>query len=151
MAMLITLKGLPLAYNSDLQEDKERVFDALDALKPSLDLIAKLWPSLEFDKRAMREAAGGWSLATDLAEYLVKRGVPFREAHDIVGSIVRDAAAAGRSIAQLTLAELRNRSRVFAADAIDILSPERSIAARRAAGGPSPAAVRRRIAELSRK
>ena len=72
VAMLTMLKGLPLAYNSDLQEDKERVFDALDTIKPALDLLAKLWPRLRFDAAAMRAAAGGFALATDLAEYLVR-------------------------------------------------------------------------------
>ncbi len=151
VAILTVLKGLPLAYNSDLQEDKERVFDALDALKPSLDLMAKLWPRLKFDRRAMREAAGGWALATDLAEYLVRRSVPFRQAHEIVGSLVRDLAAAGRTLSDLTIAELRRRSPAFGRDALRILTPEHSIAARRVACGPSPAAVRRRLAELSRE
>ncbi len=151
VAMLTVLKGLPLAYNSDLQEDKERVFDALDALKPSLDLIAKLWPRLKFDERKLREAAGGWALATDLAEYLVRRGVPFREAHEVVGSIVRDAIDSGRSLSQLTIAELRHRSPAFGRDALSVLSAERSLAARAVAGGPAPAAVRRRLAELARR
>ncbi len=151
VAMLTVLKGLPLAYNSDLQEDKERVFDALDALKPSLDLIAKLWPRLKFDQRRLREAAGGWALATDLAEYLVRRGVPFREAHEVVGSIVRDAIEAGRSLSELTIAELRRRSPAFGRDALSVLSIERSLGARTVAGGPSPVTVRRRLAELSRR
>ncbi len=151
VAMLTVLKGLPLAYNSDLQEDKERVFDALDALKPALDLTAKLWPRLQFDAPAMRAAAGGWALATDLAEYLVRRGVAFRDAHEIVGAIVREAIAAGRSLSDLTLAELRRKSPAFGRDALEVLSVERSLAARSIAGGPAPAAVRRRLAELARR
>jgi argininosuccinate lyase len=151
VAMLTVLKGLPLAYNSDLQEDKERVFDALDTLKPALDLIAKLWPGLEFDARAMRAAAGGWALATDLAEYLVRRGVPFRKAHEVIGALVRETAAAGRSLSNLTIAELKRRSPAFGREALKVLSVEHSLAARKVAGGPSPAAVRRRLAELSRR
>src|SRR5260370_24707081 len=96
--MLTVLKGLPLDYNSDLQEDKERIFDALDALQPALDLLAKFWPMLRFDTKRMRAAAGGFALATDLAEYLVGHGVAFRQAHEIVGAIVRDTADAGRSL-----------------------------------------------------
>jgi argininosuccinate lyase len=151
VAMLTVLKGLPLAYNSDLQEDKERVFDALDSLRPSLDLMAKLWPRLRFNLSTMREAAGGWALATDLAEYLVKRGVPFRQSHEIVAALVRDAADAGRALADLTMADLRRRSPAFARGALGLLSPERSLAARRIVGGPAPEVVRRRLAELKRR
>ena len=107
VAMLTVLKGLPLAYNSDLQEDKERTFDALDTLKPALRLLALLWPRLRFDAAAMRAAAGGFALATDLAEYLVRHGVAFRRAHEIVGTLVREASAAGRSLEDFTLADLR--------------------------------------------
>ena len=99
----------------------------------------------------LREAAGGWALATDLAEYLVRRGVPFREAHEVVGSIVRDAIDSGRSLSQLTIAELRHRSPAFGRNALSVLSIERSLAARAVAGGPAPAAVRRRLAELARQ
>ena len=106
VAMLTVLKGLPLAYNSDLQEDKERVFDALDALKPAFDLMAKLWPKLRFDAKRMRAAAGGFALATDLAEYLVIHGTPFRRAHEIVGAIVRETAEAGMTLEDLGIAEL---------------------------------------------
>ncbi len=151
VAMLTVLKGLPLAYNSDLQEDKERVFDALDALKPSLDLMAQLWPRIKFDRRAMRAAAGGWTLATDLAEYLVRRAVPFRKAHEIVGALVRDAMAADASLEALTFEELRRRSPAFGRDVLKILSPESSLAARKGLGGPAPATVRRRLAEVSER
>jgi len=97
VAMLTILKGLPLAYNSDLQEDKERVFDAIDTIKPALDLVTKLWPRIRFKPSTMRTAAGGFALATDLAEYLVARGMPFRNAHEVVGALVRDTVAANRS------------------------------------------------------
>ncbi len=106
-ALLITLKGLPMAYNSDLQEDKERVFDALDALKPMLDLAAKLWPRLTFNADRMRAAAGDGALATDLAEDLVRRGVPFRQAHETVGALVGEAIAAGKRLEELSEEELR--------------------------------------------
>jgi len=150
VALLTVIKGLPLAYNSDLQEDKERVFDALDTIKPVLGLLAKLWPRITFNRPAMRAAAGGFALATDLAEYLVARGVPFREAHEAVGSLVRDTAAAGRSISDLDLNELRRYSPAFGRDAAAMLTPENSIRARKVVGGPAPAAVRRRLKELGR-
>ena len=118
VAMLTVLKGLPLAYNSDLQEDKERTFDALDTLKPALRLLALLWPRLRFDAAAMRAAAGGFALATDLAEYLVRHGVAFRRAHEIVGALVREASAAGRSLEDFTLADLRRHSGAFGRDVL---------------------------------
>lgn len=148
VAMLTVLKGLPLSYDSDLQEDKEPVFDALDALKPSIELTAKLWPAMKFKVRAMREAAGGWALATDLAEYLTRRGVPFREAHETIGALVRDLAASGRSLDQIGLDELRGRSPAFRKDVMNLLSPENSLRARRVIGGPAPSEVRRRLREL---
>jgi argininosuccinate lyase len=151
VALLTTLKGLPLAYNSDLQEDKEPVFDALDTLKPSLGLLARLWPRIKFDAQRMRAAAGGYALATDLAEYLVRRGVAFREAHGIVGRLVRDAVAAGKPLERLALAELRRYSSKFGADARILLMPERSVARRRIIGGPAPATVRDRLRRLGLK
>ncbi|HZT52331.1 MAG TPA: argininosuccinate lyase, partial [Stellaceae bacterium] len=151
VAMLTVLKGLPLAYNSDLQEDKERVFDALDTLKPALDLMAKLWPRLRLRSAAMRAAAGGFALATDLAEYLVRRGVPFREAHGVVGRMVRELAAAGRKLEQLGAEELRRYSPRFGRDALKLLSVDNSLAARAVIGGPAPHIVRRRLERLGRK
>jgi argininosuccinate lyase len=151
VAMLTVLKGLPLAYNSDLQEDKERVFDALDTVKPALDLIAKLWPRLEFNKAVMRAAAGGFALATDLAEYLVRRGVPFREAHEVTGALVRETADAGKSLDELSLQDLRRYSRRFGPDAEALLRLERSLARRSVVGGPAPRTVRARLKELGRR
>jgi argininosuccinate lyase len=150
MAMLTTLKGLPLAYNSDLQEDKERVFDALDTIKPALDLMAKLWSAMRFDREVMRRAAGGFALATDLAEYLVARGMPFRQAHEIIGALVRETADAGKQLEELTLGDLQRHSRAFTADALKMLSPESSIARRAVVGGPGPRSVRKRLEELDR-
>ena len=148
IAMLTILKGLPLTYNSDLQEDKERVFDALDTIKPALDVTAKLWPRLEFHVETMRAAAGGFALATDLAEYLVERGMPFREAHEIIGSLVRDTIAAGKSLSDLSLQDFRKHSPRFDTDVIEMLDPENSIKVRSVIGGPAPGIVRERIKRL---
>ena len=150
VAMLTILKGLPLAYNSDLQEDKERVFDALDTLKPALDLLAKFWPMLRFDTKRMRAAAGGFALATDLAEYLVGRGIAFREAHEIVGAIVRETAEAGKTLEDLSGSDLRRYSRAFEIDAVAILRAENSVARRAVEGGPAPSTVKMRLKELGR-
>ena len=148
VAMLTVLKGLPLAYNSDLQEDKERTFDALDTLKPALGLLAMLWPRLRFDAAAMRAAAGGFALATDLAEYLVRHGVAFRRAHEIVGALVREASAAGRALEGFTLADLRRYSSAFGRDALRALTAEGSVRARNLTGGPAAAAMRRYLRRL---
>jgi argininosuccinate lyase len=149
-ALLTTLKGLPMAYNSDLQEDKERVFDALDALGPMLELMAKLWPRLIFNVERMRAAAGDGALATDVAEELVQRGVPFRKAHEMVGALVSEATAAGKRLEDLSEQELRRHCGPHSAGIRRRLSAETSLARRRVIGGPSPAVVRRRLAQLKR-
>ena len=151
VALLTVLKALPLGYNSDLQEDKERVFDTLDTLKPMLSLMAQLWPRLTFNTAAMGAAAGGFALATDLAEYLVRRGMPFREAHEALGALVKELLATGRTLTEVTLAELRKLSPLFRADALKMLKPEHSLRARRVVGGPAPQTVRRHLAELGRR
>ena len=148
VAMLTILKGLPLAYNSDLQEDKERVFDVVDTLKPALALLAGFWPRIVFKPDVMRAGAGGFALATDLAEYLVARGVPFREAHEAVGALVRDCAAMELAFSELTLEDLRRYSPKFDADALAGLTVESSIRARRLPGGPAPQTVRQRLRRL---
>ncbi|HTY55328.1 MAG TPA: argininosuccinate lyase [Candidatus Binataceae bacterium] len=151
VAMLTVLKGLPLAYNSDLQEDKEKVFDALDTLKPAISLVSALWPRLRFNRPVMESAAGNWTLATDLAEYLVRAGVPFRQAHEVVGNLVRHASAAGKSIEGLSVEDLRSYSSKFGADAKAMLTARGSLKARAVVGGPAPATVRRRLAQLKRE
>lgn len=148
VAMLTILKGLPLTYNSDLQEDKERIFDALDTIRPALDILAKLWPAISFDRDAMRAAAGGFALATDIAEYLVARGVPFREAHEIVGALVRDTIAAGKTLDEIQFEEFARRSPAFQSDVMELLDPENSLKARTVEGGPAPGVVRDRIKRL---
>jgi len=150
MAMLMILKGLPLAYNSDLQEDKERVFDSADTLKPALAILTKFWPRLTFKPEVMKAAAGGFGLATDLAEYLVARQVPFREAHEVIGALVRETAARGGRLEDLALEELQRYAKAFGPDVMTMLSAESSIAARKLIGGPAPATVRKRLKQLGR-
>ncbi|MGA3230751.1 MAG: argininosuccinate lyase, partial [Candidatus Binatus sp.] len=112
---------------------------------------AKFWPKLRFDTKRMRAVAGGFALATDLAEYLVSRGTPFRRAHEIVSAIVRETAEAGRTLEDLSSAELRRYSSGFGADATALLRAENSIARRAIEGGPAPSAVKRRLKELGRR
>ncbi|HLH76798.1 MAG TPA: argininosuccinate lyase [Candidatus Binataceae bacterium] len=150
-ALLVILKGLPMAYNSDLQEDKERVFDAVDTLRPMLVLMAKLWPRLDFNRETMRAAAGGSGLATDIAEHLVERGLPFRQAHEIVGNLVRQTLAAGKRLEDLSEAELRQYCGPHARGLKQRLSASISVARRRTLGGPAPAVVSRRLARLEKR
>jgi argininosuccinate lyase len=151
VGLLTVLKGLPLGYNSDLQEDKERVFDTLDTLKPVLSLMAQLWPRLTFNTATMSEAAGGFALTTDLAEYLVRKGVPFREAHEAIGSLVSDLSTGRRPLPGVTVSELQKLSPAFQADALKLLDPAHSLRARTVIGGPAPRTVRRRLAQLKRR
>ena len=149
--LLVTLKGLPMAYDSDLQEDKERVFDALDTLKPMLDLMARLWPRLGFNIERMRAAAGDAALATDVAEHLVRNGVPFRQAHEAVGALIGEAIAAGKRLEEMTEAELERHCGPRAAGIKRLLSAETSLHRRRVIGGPGPTTVRRRLNQLKRQ
>ncbi|MFM7272124.1 MAG: argininosuccinate lyase, partial [Actinomycetes bacterium] len=134
---LATLKGLPLAYNRDLQEDKEPLFDAVDTCALTLSALTGLMANLEFVDEAMRAAADvPTAAATDLAEFLVERGTPFREAHAIVGSIVRRALAGEGAMADLVVAEP-----ALGPDALGLLGPGVAVTRRTTPGGAGPAPV----------
>lgn len=149
MAVLTLMKAQPLAYNKDNQEDKEPLFDAVDTLIDTLAIFAELVRGLRVDAEAMRRAAAeGYATATDLADYLVKRGVPFREAHEAVARAVRAAEARGCDLAELSLEELRGFAPQIEADVYQILTLEGSLAARRHPGGTAPEAVRAAIARI---
>jgi len=148
VTLLTVVKGLPLAYNKDLQEDKEPVFDAVDTYTSSLKLMAALLPGLEWHPEVTkRAAAGGFALATDLADYLARKGMPFRQAHAVVGGIVRKLQEEGRDLESLSLEELRSFSELFEEDALALLSVEGAVASRNVYGGTAPEQVRARIAE----
>jgi argininosuccinate lyase len=147
MALLTLMKGQPLAYNKDNQEDKEPLFDAADTLRDALTAMVRMLPHIRIDESAMRTAAaGGYATATDLADYLVRKQVPFRDAHEIVGRCVGFAIAHGKRLDELTLPELRQFSTAIEADAFALLSIDGSVAARNHAGGTAPAQVRAAIA-----
>jgi len=151
VALLTLLKGQPLAYNKDNQEDKEPLFDAADTLRDVLAILAELLPGVEARPERMREALRqGFATATDLADYLVRKGVAFRDAHEIVARAVRAAEEAGRDLAELGAAELARFSPLIGADAAAVLSAEGSVASRRHVGGTAPEAVREAI-ERARK
>jgi argininosuccinate lyase len=149
VALLATLKGLPLAYDGDLQEQRVPLYDAATAA-PALEALALVVDGLRFDRDAMRLATErGMLAATDLADHLATRGVPFREAHEIVGRIVRDRLRAGADLAGLTTADLRAYDARFGDDAAGTLSIARSLAARRSPGGTAPERVREALAEAN--
>lgn len=139
MSLLTTVKGLPLAYNKDLQEDKEPIFDAMDHLSMSLRIVPRMIDTLSVRReRCLAAAAGGYSNATDLADYLVSRGVPFREAHEIVGGVVRHALTKGQPIESLSLTELKGFSPSIEQDVYAYIAIEAGMARREVAGGTGP-------------
>jgi argininosuccinate lyase len=148
-ALLTTLKGLPLAYNRDLQEDKIPLFDTVDTVKATLEIVRELIAGMKPRKDNMRAAAqDGFMNATDLADYLVGRGVPFRAAHGVAGKLVRQCVSDGRRIEKLPLAELKRFSPRFDKDIYDYLSVDAMVDRRRALGGTARRNVLRRLKEL---
>ncbi len=142
-SLLVMLKGLPLAYNKDMQEDKEPVFDAIDTLAACLRAVNGMMASLRFDTDRMRVGArGGFMAATDLADHLASRGVPFREAHEVVGRLVLECERSGRTLQDLTLDDLKAASPVFADDALDAVDIDAVVARRTSEGGTGHDAVR---------
>ena len=146
MSLLTLMKGQPLAYNKDNQEDKEPLFDLVDNLKGSLKVFAGMVPAIGCNRQAMRQAAlKGFATATDLADYLVRKGMAFRDAHEVVGKSVAYCVEHGRDLAELSLAELQQFSATIAADVFDYLTLEGSVAARDHIGGTAPKQVKAAI------
>jgi argininosuccinate lyase len=148
MAVLTVMKGLPLTYNSDMQEDKEPLFDTVDTLEAVLRVLPPMLESLTFRVDRMLHAAGAfYSTATDLADYLVRKGLPFREAHEVVGRAVREGIAKSKELGELSLEELKRFSPLIEKDVYGALSVESSLRARAVTGGTAPDAVARAIAQ----
>jgi len=149
VAVLATLKGLPLAYDSDLQEQRVPLYDAT-SVADALSVLALVIRGLRFDREAMRRATDrGMLAATDLADHLARRGVPFREAHEIVGRLVGERIATGKDLGDVTLDELRRHDKRFEASALEEIRPERSLASRASPGGTAPDRVREALAEAT--
>ena len=147
ISMLTLMKGQPLAYNKDNQEDKEPLFDAADTVIDTLRIFADMMGGIEARPERMRGAlAEGFATATDLADYLVKKGLPFREAHEVVGAAVKAAETQGKDLADLTLAELQAFSPLVQSDVATCLTIEGSLAARNHIGGTAPDQVKAAIA-----
>jgi argininosuccinate lyase len=143
IALLTLMKSQPLAYNKDNQEDKEPLFDAVDTVKDCLRAFADMVPAIKSKPDNMKEAARrGFSTATDLADYLVRKGIPFRDSHEIVGKSVAYGLAANKDLSEMTLTELQQFSDVIDNDVFDVLTLEGSVAARNHIGGTAPEQVK---------
>jgi len=146
VSMLTTMKGLPLAYNKDMQEDKEPVFDALDTIKASLKIFAPMVEKMKLCRENMEKSAGaGYSTATDLADYLVRKGVPFRQSHHIVGSTVAYAIEKNVDISELTIEEFQKFSKDITQDIYEYITVRASVNSRSAFGGTSESSVKQQL------
>ncbi len=151
MSILTTMKGIPLAYNKDMQEDKELTFDAMDTVKGCLALFTGMVSTMKFNKENMAASAmNGFTNATDAADYLVVKGVPFRDAHGIVGRLVLYCIDNNKSLLDMTLEEYKGISEVFEEDIYDAISLETCVEKRMTIGAPSQAAMKQVIAEYKK-
>jgi len=142
LALLTTLKGLPLAYNKDMQEDKEAIFDAFDTVSDCLKVIATVFRNISVNKeRTLAASSSGYMNATELADYLVRKGMPFRDAHEVVGKLVRRAIELKKELDQLPLSEFREFSTLFTEDVHIALSLEATLKSKSQTGGTSPALI----------
>ncbi len=146
MSILTTLKALPSSYNRDLQEDKEPLFDSVDTIESALDVFVPMLAGLKIDRDKMRTAAADPALlATDLADYLVKKGMPFRKAHEIVGRVVKHSIETGKRLNEISMSALKKFSPQFDVDVAKVFELRRSLLARRATGAPAPENVKAQI------
>jgi len=146
VSLLTLMKSLPLAYNKDMQEDKEPLFDTIDTVRGSLKVFAEMIAQMTVNAARMRAAAArGFSTATDVADYLVRKGLPFRQAHEVVGKTVRYCVESGKDLPELTLEEFRQFSKKIEADIFAAVTLEASVNARQATGGTARTAVEREI------
>ncbi len=151
VSLLTLMKSQPLAYNKDNQEDKEPLFDTVDTVKDCLRAFADMVPAIQARRDNMYQAAkSGFSTATDLADYLVRKGTPFRDAHEVVGKSVAYGIESGKDLSEMSLDELRQFSNVIEQDVFDVLTLEGSVAARDHIGGTAPAQVRAAVSRARR-
>jgi len=152
MSILTTLKALPSAYNRDLQEDKEALFDSVDTISAALEVFSAMLPELKINRERMKTAAEDSNLlATDLAEYLVKKGMPFREAHETVGRLVAGAVKKKTNLKAIALRDLKKLSPLFDVDVARVFDVRRSLAARSGIGAPAPKNVKAQIARWQKE
>jgi argininosuccinate lyase len=152
LSILTTLKALRSSYNRDMQEDKEALFDSVDTVRAALEVFSTMLPEIKINRDRMEAATDDPNLlATDLAEYLVKKGAPFREAHEIVGKLVAQVAKTSVPLNQVPLWELKKVSPLFDVDAANVFDIRRSLAARAAIGAPSPENISAQIARWKKQ
>jgi argininosuccinate lyase len=146
VSILTTLKALPSSYNRDLQEDKEALFDSVDTISAALEVFSAMIPKMKINREKMKDAAGDPNLlATDLAEYLVGKGMAFRKAHEVIGRLVAEAVGNKTNLRAIPLSKLRKLSSLFNSDVVKVFDVRRSLSARRAIGAPSPDNVKAQI------
>ena len=149
MSLLTVMKGLPLAYNKDMQEDKEPVFDAIDTVEMCLPVFAAMIDTMTVRTDNMRKAAGkGFINATDCADYLTKKGMPFRDAYTVTGKLVAACTAQGKTLEELTLDELKTVSDLFDQDVYEAINLENCMALRASYGGPAVSETTRQIGAI---
>jgi argininosuccinate lyase len=152
MALLTIMKGLPLAYNRDMQEDKEPLFDAADTVSDCLNVFSLMMKTVKFNaERFEEDAQSDFLLATELADYLVRKGVPFRKAHAIVGSIVQDCLTKKISLKELSLKQYQRHSKLFEKNLWEILDIRASLLQKKSSGSTSPAEVTKAIQYWKKK
>ena len=152
LSLLTTMKALPLAYNKDMQEDKEALFDTVDTVKDCLKVFSPMLTTMKINKKKMLNATKqGFLTATDAADYLVKKGVPFRESHHITGRVVAYCIKTSQGLEELSIDEWRGFSKAFGKDIKEAISVEASVKSRKAKGGTAPEAVKRRLKEIERE
>jgi argininosuccinate lyase len=152
MSLLTTMKGLSLTYNRDMQEDKEPVFDTVDTVKLTLNALIQMLPKIKFNEKRMKNTAdAGFSTATDIAEYLVKKGTPFRTAHEITGKIVRYCIDKNKRLSDLSISEYRTFSNSIGNDIYKFIGTLESVNAKSSYGGTSPEIVKEQIKRFRKK
>ena len=151
MGLLTVMKGIPLAYNKDMQEDKEQLFDAIDTVLLCVPVFRKMIETMKINKDVMRRGAnGGYTNATDAADYLVKRGMPFRDAHTVIGKLVFYAISRGKALDELSMAEFKEFSGIFEEDIYDAISIETCVSQRKICGAPAVEAVEKAISNAEK-
>ena len=150
LGLLTTMKGIPLTYAKDMQEDKEPLFDALETAAICLEVFTGAWETMGLQKERMEGVIDDNVLATDLADYLVHKGMPFREAHRVIGGLVREGIEGGRGLTELGLEDFRRHSATFAEDVLELLDVRHSLGLRNIEGGTGPQAVRKQMEKARR-
>jgi argininosuccinate lyase len=150
VALLTTMKAVPLTYSKDMQEDKEPLFDALDTVDICLEVFAGAWQGMQVRGEQMEKKVDSMALATDLADYLVRQGMPFRDAHRVIGNLVAGVIADGQTLTDFSLAELQSHSEQFGEDALALLDVRHSLSLRNIEGGTGPQAVAEQLQKARR-